>query len=351
MHRMTPAPFDLANPTRIPPLSVVMPVHNAMPYLDAAIRAILEQSFTDFEFIIGDDCSTDGSAERALEFARQDPRIRVLQSSTRLGPAGSSNWVANAGRAPLVARMDADDLCHPRRLEAQMRALADHPTAVLVGTLCSLIDRFDQPLREADRSMLIGRQMPPIAHSSILYRKQAFDQVGGYSRRADYFEDAELYRRLAPLGEILVISDGLLRYRHAGTSSRLKDAPHAVRRSLDAMPTMLRTGTLKEHDSDKLDPAVFLTLASLRVWSNQSPRILMDMFRHMRILPLRASAKVIVSAVLCSLSPALTRHIVRARLAWRNWRVRRRIPPGHLFRWVPNAEAINLGRVDLPVTE
>ena len=348
---MTATAFAQASPACVPPLSVVMPVHNAMPYLDAAIRAILQQSFGDFEFIIGDDCSTDGSAERALEFARQDPRIRVLRSATRLGPVGSSNWVANASRAPLVARMDADDLCHPRRLEVQMRALAGHPRAILVGTLCSLIDGADRTLREPDRSLLIGRQLPPIAHSSILYRKWAFDQIGGYSRQSDYFEDVELYRRLAPLGELLVISDGLLHYRHAGTSARLTDEADAVRRSLDAMPTMLRTGTSKKQATDKLDPEVFLTLASLRVWSNQSPMILRDMIRHMRMRPLRASTGVFLSALLCSLSPALVRRAVRTRLAWRNWRVRRRIPAGHLFRWVPNAEAINLGRIDMPVAE
>ena len=348
---MTPEASSPDSAGAVPPLSVVMPVHNAMPYLDAAIEAILQQSFGDFEFIIGDDCSTDGSAERAREFARRDPRIRLIQSPTRLGPVASSNWVANASRAPLIARMDADDLCDPCRLQVQMRALAEHPEAVLVGTLCSLIDRHDRTLREPDRSLLIGRQLPPIAHSSILYRKWAFDEIGGYSRRSDYFEDVELYRRMAPLGELLVISDGLLHYRHAGTSARLTDEADAVRRSLDAMPAMLRTGATASQASDKLDPEVFHTLASLRVWSNQSPNVLMDMIRHMRLRPLRASSRVFASALLCSLSPALVRRAVRMRLAWRNWRVRHKVPAGHLFRWVPNAEAVNLGRIDMPVTE
>jgi hypothetical protein len=348
---MTPETSGHGAGTRIPPWSVVMPGHNAMPYQDAAIRAILEQTFGDFEFVIGDDCSTDGSAECAREFALRDRRIRVIRSETRLGPVGSSNWVADASRAPLVARMDADDLCHPHRLEVQMRVLAQHPKAVLVGTLCSLIDRHDRTLREPDRSLLIGRKLPPIAHSSILYRKWAFDTIGGYSRQSDYFEDVDLYRRLAPLGDLLVISDGLLHYRHAGTSARLTDEAAAVRRSLDTMPSMLRTGAPKPPDSGKLDPEVFLTLASLRVWSNQPPMILRDMVRHMRMRPWRSSARVFVSAALCSLSPALARRAVRARLAWRNWRVRRTIPAGHLFRWVPNAEAVNLGRIDIPVTE
>jgi glycosyltransferase involved in cell wall biosynthesis len=323
-----------------------MPVHNAMPFLGAAIEAILQQSFGDFEFIIGDDCSTDGSADCALAFASRDSRIRVIRSTARLGPVGSSNWVAREARAPIVARMDADDLCHPRRLELQVQALARHPLAVMVGSLYSLIDRFDRPIRPVDRSVLLGRRIPPIAHSSIVYRKSAFDQVGGYCCDSDYFEDAELYRRLMRIGEILVIADDLVLYRFAGTSARLKDDQAEVELALNAMPAMLRLRKPPNDASGKLEPEVFRTFGGLRLWANLPPGILIPMAKRMRIRPLSASLHVIIWAIVCSLSPPLARQATRMRLAWGNWRVRARIPAGYLFRWLPGEPAVNLGRVD-----
>src|SRR5213083_1372349 len=93
-----------------PQISVVMPVHNALPFLSWSIESILEQTFSDFEFIILDDGSTDGSLELLQEWAQRDARIQVHQNDKRLGLSGSSNAVVGKARAPIVARMDADDV-------------------------------------------------------------------------------------------------------------------------------------------------------------------------------------------------------------------------------------------------
>src|SRR3954471_2803022 len=110
--------------TEGPRVSVVMPVHNAMPFLDVAVESILGQTFRDFEFVILDDASTDGSTQRLREWAARDGRIRLLEEKHNLGPALSSERVARAARAPIVARMDADDVSHPKRLEEQLDVLA-----------------------------------------------------------------------------------------------------------------------------------------------------------------------------------------------------------------------------------
>src|SRR6267143_6361753 len=112
------------NPTANPSLSVVMPVHNALPFLDESIKSILEQSLSDFEFVILDDASTDGSLARLREWARRDQRINLHESKTRLGLAGSSNAVVAKARAAIVARMDADDIAHPDRLKRQWEIIA-----------------------------------------------------------------------------------------------------------------------------------------------------------------------------------------------------------------------------------
>ena len=155
----------------MPRLSVVMPVHNALPYLDEAIESILRQTFADFEFVILDDGSTDGSSEALRGWARRDPRIRLVRSGTRLGPAGSSNRVVAEAQGPIVARMDADDVAHPERLKNQLTLLEAEPDAVLIGSLWDVIDESGRKVRVADRSRLL-RVSPfaPFAHPTIMCR-------------------------------------------------------------------------------------------------------------------------------------------------------------------------------------
>src|SRR3977135_257076 len=102
-----------------PLISVVMPVHNALPFLNESISSILAQSFTDFEFVILDDASTDSSLELLREWSRRDQRIQIHESTQRLGLAGSSNAVVSEARSAIIARMDADDVAHPDRLRRQ----------------------------------------------------------------------------------------------------------------------------------------------------------------------------------------------------------------------------------------
>src|SRR5438270_9221234 len=123
-------------PKREPPaISVVMPVHNGLPFLSASIESILCQSFADFELIILDDGSTDGSAEVLYQWARKDARIQLLATGQKSGLSQSSNLLASRARAPLVARMDADDIAHPDRLRRQWELIEGNSAVVLVGTL------------------------------------------------------------------------------------------------------------------------------------------------------------------------------------------------------------------------
>ncbi len=128
-----------------------MPVHNAQPFLDESVGSILNQTFADFEFVILDDGSTDGSTEALREWAQRDARIRLYESARNLGPAGSSNFVVERARAPLVARMDADDVSHPDRLRRQWEVLERRPDVALVGTLYEGIDARGRRVRPRDR--------------------------------------------------------------------------------------------------------------------------------------------------------------------------------------------------------
>ena len=104
-------------------VSVVMPVRDAGPYLEDCLRSILGQTYRDFEFIIRDDGSVDGSTGILRRWAARDQRIRLFVGKRSLGPAESSNWVMRKTQTTYVARMDADDIAHPDRLRRQLAVL------------------------------------------------------------------------------------------------------------------------------------------------------------------------------------------------------------------------------------
>ena len=255
----------------IPALSLVMPVHNARPYLDEAIGSIVGQSFRDFEFVILDDGSTDGSGELLRVWADKDARIRLVTSSSRSGPAGSSNRVVAESRAALIARMDADDIAHPDRLRRQMELFRCEPDAVLAGVLHDTVDENGRCVRPADIARATRRSLfPPFNHGSVMMRRRAFEAVGGYRGACDYWEDIDLYLRMARVGRILVIPEPLFSYRLSATSVRLVSASDTVLEAYDRMYDCLdhhrerRTydALLSGRNAGRLSPRAFELLGS-----------------------------------------------------------------------------------------
>lgn len=343
----------------VPPLSVVMPVYNAMPFLPAAIESILAQDLHDFELVIGDDASTDASRECIEQYARRDARIRVVHGRTRQGSAGASAWIADAARAPVVARMDADDVSVPSRLRREMWALAEHPSAVLVGSLYGAIDRDGRTLFGVDRSGMCGRVTPPIAHTSVMYRRDAFEAAGGYRTATDYFEDRDLYLRLLALGDILVFTEPLVWYRHSSAHDRLHGDRVAMERMLEASAAsaalMARAAhrgpaepqrNMRATGSGRLSPRVFRNLGALRVWAGGRPRVLTSMLTRMRLRPLRESLPALTWAACATVSPAAVRWASREARAWRDHRAGRSVHPDALYRWRPGQPAELIGPGD-----
>jgi len=218
-------------------LSVVMPVYNALPHLDGAIRSILDQTYRNYEFVIYDDASTDGSTERLREWARNDTRIRLFEGKRNLGPVGSSSFVVEHSTAPLVARMDADDLCAPDRLERQINVLREYPRAGLVGTLFDVINDGGQKIRGPDLWRLTRKApfVPFAAHGSILFRRNVFDQVAGYRAECEYWEDQDLVVRMAAVTEVMVIPAALYQVRQWTKSTRATSDSERVENAVDLM--------------------------------------------------------------------------------------------------------------------
>ena len=214
-----------------PLVSVVLPVYNCEEYLGEAIESILSQTFASFEFIIIDDGSKDRSAEVMKEF--QDERIRIVQQSNQ-GLAATLNRGIALARGQYIARQDQDDLSYPERLARQVAHMEAHPDCVLLGTWAQIlevdrpVDRFHRhPVDEAElRYLMLFNN--PFVHSSVMLRKQAVQQVGGYTTDPERQppEDFELWSRLSRVGQVANIGEVLLAYREIpGSMSRVGPSP------------------------------------------------------------------------------------------------------------------------------
>ena len=195
-------------------LTVLMTVYDGMPYLPLAIESILNQSFRDFEFLIVNDCSKDETRNVVLSY--DDPRIRLVDNKENIGQTRSLNVGLEHTRTELVARMDADDVSHPTRLETQVAFLEAHPDVVAVGTHLRFIDingRVIGKLVRPQRNLPI-RWMQlfecPISGGAVMFRKSVvWDELGGFDPSIRFSQDYELWSRIPPHYELANIPQTL----------------------------------------------------------------------------------------------------------------------------------------------
>lgn len=207
-----------------PLVSVVMPIHNASRYLGAALDSILAQTFTDFEIIVVDDGSTDGSSDILVEAARRDTRI-VIRRQQNGGVTKALNAGLKAAQGAFIARMDADDIALPNRFERQVAYLAANPACVAVGGQVILLDQDDRVLRQMPVppdhvaiDNLFMSSVSAIWHPTVMIRASAIRDVGGYREAYASAEDVDFFLRLAEIGELANLNDVVLYYRQHLTS-------------------------------------------------------------------------------------------------------------------------------------
>lgn len=209
-----------------PPISVLLSCYNSERWLGEAIESVLSQTFEDFEFVIVDDGSTDRSSEIIRAFAERDKRIIVV-TKDNTGLADSLNVGIRISRGKWIARIDADDICEPTRLELQLAAARKDKRLVFVGSGLSEIDeigrthgiwRYPKNHQRLVRNLTSGRRFPP--HSSAFYRADVVRSIGGYRKRIQRAEDRDLWLRLADIGRLAALEAPLVRVRkHAAQIS------------------------------------------------------------------------------------------------------------------------------------
>lgn len=201
-----------------PAVSVVIAVRNPGRFLHATMQSLAGQSFRDYEVIVVDNGSEDGTDRILAEWAAKDDRIRLHRYQS-IGLARCLNHAASLARAPLIARLDGDDILLPDRLSVQYARMSGDANLGLLGACVDLIDGEDRPLgrrrlplTDADlRSFL--RTGNPFVHSTIMMRKSTFDAVGGYRVGLRLCEDFDLWCRIAAVTEIANCEQVLARYR------------------------------------------------------------------------------------------------------------------------------------------
>lgn len=214
-----------------PLVSVVMPVYNGKGYLVDAVASIIGQTLSDWELICVDDGSTDQSGDVLDWFADQDRRIRVVHQANS-GIVDALNQGLSLARAPLICRMDCDDVAMLNRLERQAIYMRHHAQSTVVGSAILEIDHAGDPLcvssLPAEHEDILDRLLHRRTghfHPTTMIRAAALEAVGGYRRQYQWVEDHDLWLRLAQRGTLANLPDTLLCYRqHAGSVCWQKSA-------------------------------------------------------------------------------------------------------------------------------
>ena len=237
---------------KVPAVSVITPVRNGERWLAEACSSVLAQTLTDIELIIVDDGSDDGTPGIARALAAADARVRHATQPPQ-GLVAALNLGLRIAAAPLIARLDADDIALPDRLARQAAFLAANPTTLLLGTWADTID---------ERGSRIGRREPetapqrlaeilvernPFIHSTVMMRAAAVRGVGGYRHSCEAAEDYDLWLRLAEHGEIAILPEVLGCYRrHRNAVSLSRAVRQAFSARLARRAARMRRDTLED---------------------------------------------------------------------------------------------------------
>ena len=211
-----------------PKVSVLMPNYNCESYLSEAIESILNQSFTDFEFIIIDDWSTDNSWKIIQEYAKRDNRIRAVKNEENLKICKTLNKWIEFAKWEYIARMDSDDISMIDRFEKQVKFLDSHHEIWIIGWSMDIINekwkiysKREYNLSDTEIRNKIFRYSP-FCHPVVMMRKTALDKSGWYDNELVYSEDYDLYFRIWMYSKFWNLADTLIKYRMYDWNSTTK---------------------------------------------------------------------------------------------------------------------------------
>ena len=207
-----------------PVISVLMAIYNGERFAKEAIESILDQTFTDFELILIDDCSTDNTLQIMKQY--DDPRIVIIENERNLGLAKSLNRGLDVARGKYIARMDADDISIPDRFSKQIDFLEKHFDIDVCGSWIKSIDINGNSIIFGESKFPLSSNMincyllfdNPIAHPTVMFRKRIFQKIDKFNPEFIVAQDYDLWTRTIEHFKISNIPEFLLNYRRHGGS-------------------------------------------------------------------------------------------------------------------------------------
>jgi glycosyltransferase involved in cell wall biosynthesis len=234
-----------------PKITVLLPVYNCELYVQTAVESILNQTFTDFEFLIIDDASTDGTVSILKKF--DDSRIQLIEKPVNSGYTNSLNYGLQIAKGEYIARMDGDDMSYPERFTKQIAYLETHPEVVVCGTAYKILGNdkhitLPELHEDIKISLLWGNC---ISHPSVMIRKKILDDYSiQYDTNKEPAEDYAMWVRLLSIGKLHNLQEVLLEYRIYSSQVSRKRAVEQKKNDIATKFQLLQYLDVKWNDSE-----------------------------------------------------------------------------------------------------
>lgn len=248
-----------------PLVTVLMPAYNSEAFVGEAVASMLAQTFTDFELLVIDDGSTDSTG--AVLEAIRDPRLRLVSNPYNIGLIRTLNRGLELATGHYVARMDADDVSVPERLERQVEFLESHTEVDVLGTMANLINESgeaignisDYPTDADDVRADLLRECCLI-HPTVMFRRDVVRAVGGYDPGAPHAEDYDLWLRLSDDHGIANLPEKLVSYRLHRNQVSVRNVATQNRVAQRCRSAALRRRAARGEDVRNVEPVVHASL-------------------------------------------------------------------------------------------
>lgn len=261
---------------KTPEISVLMPAYNAEKHIEEAVKSILNQTFKDFELIIIDDNSTDNTWQIIQKF-KSDKRVKLFRNEKNIKLSKTLNKAITLAKGRYLARMDADDISYPERLELQFNFMEKHPAVGIVGGTMDIISEdcqfiakrmYHQTDNEIRKHIF---RYSPYSHPLIMIRAAVLQQSGVYDNIYNPAEDYELYFRIGMYSKFANLKNTLLKYRIVNNSMTTGDTKRMELKTLEIRYKFQTMGPYKmnflDHIYTKMHYVlIFLLPSSFRIW-------------------------------------------------------------------------------------
>nr|WP_199000412.1 glycosyltransferase [Flavobacterium sp. ASV13] len=232
-----------------PKITVLMPVYNCELYIEEAIDSILNQTFSDFEFIIIDDASSDSTVSIIKKY--NDPRVQLIEKPQNSGYTNSLNYGLSIAKGEYIARMDGDDISLPNRFVKQVAFLDKNPETVLIGTFFKIIDKdkiITVPEYHDDIKLAMLKDCC-IGHPTVMMRKSCLDKFALiYDTKKEPAEDYDLWTRLLAVGKLYNLQEVLLNYRIHNSQVSHKRNEQQISTALEIKVNLLTNLNFEKND-------------------------------------------------------------------------------------------------------